>query len=160
MQKLTLEQQQTVADNHNLIYGFIHKRNLDVEEWYDLLAIELCISVMKLDTNKASLTTFFYMRCESLLRKEYTKSKRQKNAHNGHVEILDHKHTSLEDDVESLMDINELFDGEFGEILKLKADGFTQQEIANRLGVTQSYISKVINNIRKEYYKNEQLQND
>lgn len=40
IKKLTPEQSQLAADNHNLIYWFMQKHNLD-EEWYDVLAIGL-----------------------------------------------------------------------------------------------------------------------
>ena len=39
---LTAEQQQLVIENHNLIYDFAKRKNLIIEEYYDILAIGLC----------------------------------------------------------------------------------------------------------------------
>ena len=152
--KLTMEQEKQVSENHNLIYWYGNMRHLDMEEWYGLLAIELCEAVMRHDETKSTISTFFKLRCDNLVAKEWTKSQRQKNAHNGHIELQDHKHQATEDDVAVLMDLDELFDGPFGEMLRLKADGFTQAEIAEVTGVTQSYVSKIINGIKEEYYAN------
>ena len=40
--KLTEEQKKLVEDNHNLIYGYCHRYNLNVEEYYGDLAVTLC----------------------------------------------------------------------------------------------------------------------
>ena len=42
MEKLTLEQKIFVENNHNLIYGFAKKKNLSLDDFYDILAIGLC----------------------------------------------------------------------------------------------------------------------
>ena len=40
--RLTEERRKFVEENHNLIYSFAKKDGIDVEEYYDLLAIGLC----------------------------------------------------------------------------------------------------------------------
>lgn len=149
--KLTEEQRNMVEDNHNLIYGYIRDRCLDIEEWYDLLAIELCKTVMKFDKDKgATLGTYFYLRCDNLLRKEYAKSKTQKNTNAGVYTIEDRYDLQDEVDIEETVELKSWFEGENGNILRMKCDGYTQSEIAETLGVTQSYISKIL---RKEREK-------
>lgn len=39
---LTEEQRKFVSDNHNLIYSYAQKNNLDLDEYYGILAIALC----------------------------------------------------------------------------------------------------------------------
>ena len=39
---MTKEQQKLVEENHGLIYSFLAKHNLPIEEYYDLAAIGLC----------------------------------------------------------------------------------------------------------------------
>lgn len=153
--KLTDNQRAIVSENHSLIYWYANSvRHLDLDDWYDLLAIELCLTVQKFDADKgSSLANYFKVRCDNLVAKEWAKTKLKKNAHNGHVELEDYKHHITDEvDVDFNMDIQNLFEGEFGEILKLKSKGYTQVEIADILGVTQSYISKVLSKLRKEYY--------
>lgn len=63
MAKLTQEQSKLVEENHNLIYGFLHKYNLEYEEWYDLCAIGLINAAMTYKvTNKdnANFSTYAY----------------------------------------------------------------------------------------------------
>ena len=57
---LTEEQKQIVTDNHSLIYGFLNKHNLDVEEYYGLCAIGLCNAVKTLNSQKSKLGTYAY----------------------------------------------------------------------------------------------------
>lgn len=39
---MTEYQKQLVTDNHNLIYRFLQKEKLNMEDWYDLVAIGMC----------------------------------------------------------------------------------------------------------------------
>lgn len=61
-QKFTLsnEQQQLVADNHDLIYSFLHLHNLPVDEWYDIAAIGICQAAYLYNTEKGKFTTYAY----------------------------------------------------------------------------------------------------
>lgn len=151
---LTKEQQDLVADNHNLIYWYIQMKRLDVSEWYDLLAIELCYTVAKFNPEKGSLSNYFKMRCDNLVKKEYSKTQLKKNKGLEPLCYNDELYNSGYDDSGMVLkaDIQSLFDGENGEILRLRAEGYTQSEIAEKLGVTQSYISKIIEKKRREYY--------
>lgn len=153
--RLTKEQQDCVADNHNLIYWYINLKNLDMNEWYDLLAIELCCSVVKYNSEKGSLSNYFKMRADNLVRKEYSKSQLKKNKTAPPLEFFDAVYEShCQDDMVLRCELDTLFTGDNGEIFRMRADGYTQVEIAAHLGVTQSYISKIIDKKRKEFYTN------
>lgn len=39
---MTDEQKQLVEQNHNLIYFYLYRHNLSIEEYYDVAAIGLC----------------------------------------------------------------------------------------------------------------------
>lgn len=101
---------------------------------------------------KGSLATLFKLKCDNAVKTEYLKLQYQKHSHNGHVELEPYKHHDTQEDIDALMDIDALFEGQFGQILKMRSEGYTQAEIADIVGVTQSYVSKVINKVRKEYY--------
>lgn len=49
---LNEEQRELAAQNHNLIYSFAHSHYLDLEEFYDILAIALCIAAREFDPNR------------------------------------------------------------------------------------------------------------
>lgn len=141
-----------VEDNHKLIYWIAIELGLNLDDWYDLLAIELCYTVQKFNPDRGALSNYYKTRCESLVKKEYAKTQAQKNKHNGMVQLTDIQQHTTYDDVEEMVELEEIFSVENGEILRLKASGYTQSEIADRLGVTQSYISKILNKMKKEYY--------
>lgn len=43
---------------------------------------------------------------------------------------------------------------EYGNIIRMKYEGFTQQEIADIVGVSQSYISNLLKKVKLKYYEN------
>lgn len=56
---MTPEQQQLTSENHNLIYGYIHKHGLDYEEWYGEMAWALCRAAQTYDPSRGvSFATF------------------------------------------------------------------------------------------------------
>ena len=158
--RLTEEQQKIVEDNHNLIYWYINYANLDFQEWYDLLAIELCYTVMKHDESKGTLSTYFKLRADGLVYKEYRKSQAQKRFHFD-AEYIDATHSNTGDHLDNRIaiadtetEVHDLFKGEYGEIMKLRYEGYSQTEIAEKLGVSQSYVSKILKKLRDEHVFN------
>lgn len=59
-EQLTLEQRQLVEENHNLIYSYAKKHNLDLERHYDLLAIGLCEAAKSYNKDKGKFPTLAY----------------------------------------------------------------------------------------------------
>ena len=55
---LTEEQKRLVEENHNLIYWYCHKYNLDIEEYYGLFAIELCRAAQLYDPKKSKIANY------------------------------------------------------------------------------------------------------
>lgn len=150
--KLTTEQQKMVEDNHNLIYWYIHSKNLNLDDWYDLLAIELCITAIKYKPERGSFSNYFKLRADGMLSKEYNKAQSIKRKGTT-VEYLDDvvsktRVYNLEDDVI----LNDMMNSKDSHILKMKSEGYTQAEIAEVLDVSQSYISKLLKQVKKEYY--------
>lgn len=66
--RMTPEQQQLAADNHDLIYGFLRMRGLDVDEWYGTAAIGLCKAAITYAPGKCTFATYAYkcMRMEAI----------------------------------------------------------------------------------------------
>ena len=140
---LTNEQSEQVSNNHSLIYWIGNLKRLDLSDWYDLLAIELCYTI-KYDPKASN-----YKRVDNLVKKEYAKTKLQKN-NSGRIYSLDEiSVASTIDDLDMDMDMKDLLDNDATDILRMRAMGYTQTDIAETLGVTQSYISKIIDKKRK-----------
>jgi RNA polymerase sigma factor (sigma-70 family) len=58
MGKLTEEQRQLAADNHDIIYYCLNKNNWRVEDYYDIAAIALCQAAKMYDPQKSQFPTF------------------------------------------------------------------------------------------------------
>lgn len=151
--KLTEEQAEVVEKNHSLIYWYAKLTHLNLDEWYDLLAIELCYSVMQYDPAKGALSSFFKLKADGMVYKEWRKSQTQKRCH-GETEYYDSV-ISGEDSLETSFfeHYGTITGSEDEKIIKLRYDGYTQQEIADMLNVSQSYISIALKRLKNEYRK-------
>ena len=148
---MTDEHKKLVEDNHNLIYWYCNLKHLDVEEYYDLLAIELCKSAVKFNSDKSSFSTFFKVNADNMLINEYVKTKRQKRIHyDGEYEESKNEDVTKTEDILLLLSLEQVLGKEDFYIMRMKIDGLTQNEIAMSLGVSQSYVSQSIKRIRKE----------
>jgi RNA polymerase sigma factor (sigma-70 family) len=147
--RLNDEQKRIVEENHNLIYWIAHSKGLEIDEWYGLLAMELCMSVISYDESKGSLSNYYKIRCDNLVMKEYKKSMRQKRVHNG-LQELNHDYP-IDDNIDYSIHMAELMDNEHADVIKLKLDGYTQNEISDILGISQSKVSKIMKKVRKNY---------
>ena len=146
---LTEEQKLMVEQNHNLIYWYISLSNLDIDEWYDLLAIELCYAVQKYDPERGSLGNYFKLRADDMVYKEYRKRLTQKRKMS-EVQLNENLESDeFVDDLESELDNMDWVNDENREILKLRLQGFSQNEIAEKIGLSQSFVSKELKRIKE-----------
>ncbi len=70
---------QLVEDNHNLIFAFCNKYNLDRSEYYDLAAIGLCKAAMTFDPSLGFRFSTLAYRC---MFNELTREERKKKVRN------------------------------------------------------------------------------
>ena len=54
---MTEYQKQLVIENHNLIYRFLQKEKLNMEDWYDLSAIGMCKAAKTFNEGTYKLST-------------------------------------------------------------------------------------------------------
>ena len=54
---MTDYQKQLVTDNHNLIYRFLQKEKLNMEDWYDLAAIGMCKAAKTFNEGTSKFST-------------------------------------------------------------------------------------------------------
>lgn len=170
--KLTETQKLLAETNHNLIYGFAHRNNLNVDRWYGLLAQSLCEAVLVWDEDVAKLSTLFNTVALNNLINEKRNLKHQcRSANNSTMPILEdidedgeipeygHIPVSLDDNFNKISEIEWLSD-KYGcpeKLVELLIAGKTQMEIAESLNLSQARISQIINQIKTNY---EERQND
>lgn len=174
MGKLNEEETMIVADNHNLIYGFINDTGIDEEEWYGALAITLCEAVKIHDVGRGRLSTLFYSMAHNMVRSDLRDGMAEKRDDKGLLsldyefqgseggtftllDIIDSDNVENTQPIEDMMIVQEkldtLLDGMFGDVVQMRLDGFTQEEVGEELGVSQQYVSVILNKLHEDYYK-------
>lgn len=155
MNKLTKSESKIVEDNHNLIYGFLHSRGLDEDIYYGLIAESLCKSAMIYDRDKGEISTIFYKVANNDLYNEWRRNNFQKRQHGGLVSLETNwieSEYDLEEEVISNSILEELLQSEHGEIIKLRMEGYTQQEIADMLEISQTGVSRILQKVGEKYF--------
>lgn len=161
---LTKEQKELVEKNHKLIYYYIHKNGLSVDEYYDILAIGLCKAALHFDESKGikfATYALFVMRNEHLLNERLKKGKKR----NASVVSLsttikeDHNDITLEDCISGdrdvfdsliLLDIDKILKDEtLIKICKLAFAGYNQREMREYIDLSQSMISRKLKKIER-----------
>ena len=160
---MTEKQKQLAADNHNLIYSFLNKHNLNEEEYYDLAAIGLCKAAKYYKDDVSKFSTYAF-RCmiNTVLNEMKTKNLARRIpeelvgsynnticGENGEeIEFIDILPCDIdfEKDViakamidncmRNLSEKNRL-------VFTLLLDGYTHREIADIIGFHHSNVSKI-----------------
>lgn len=167
MKKLTDDQRRFATENHNLIYKFLAIRNLSVDEFYDIVAIAYVKAVASFDPEKASFSTYAFYVMENEIKHEHRKQIAKSRIGQFSTLSLDsalqntdgdefdfYSLTSdktwehWEDAIETMIVVNSLSDKE-KKMIQLKLLGKDQTEIGEELGLSQSYISRLLRKIKQ-----------
>lgn len=151
-----------MEDNHNLIYSFLAKYRLAIEEHYGLAAIGLCKAGITYKGDKSKFSTYAYkcmfnsVMCE--LRKELSTKRLPKHKilyYQAELEHNDGKNASLLDFIPSNEDVenntlSKVLLDEYAKTLSdrdkrmlvLLSDGYKQREISKIVGCSQPQVSR------------------
>lgn len=178
MNGLNYEQQQLVEQNHNLIYSFAHLRKVNLEEYYDVLAIGLCKAALVYDENRATFSTLAY-KCMSneynkIIKKQTPKRKIPDNLLSSLDEVIsvseeDGSETTLYDcikkDIFPIPDestitnnmiknfYNHKLTKQEQKVFRLLVQDITQIEISKIMSLTRQRISAIIGKIKEKWMK-------
>lgn len=75
---MTTEERKIAEENHNLIFAFLERHHLPVEEYYDLAAIGLCYAAVAYNPNRGNFSTLAYQCMYHEICKQMTAEKRAK----------------------------------------------------------------------------------
>ena len=162
---MTEKQKKLVEDNHNLIYFMIHKYNLDVEEYYDIFALSLCKAAINYDVNKGyAFSTYAASAMKGDYLHNIRKGKAQcrsgtcvsidevvydNNSDGSSITLEDTLSNGLDAFDESIsLDFTKLND-RLRKILWLSYIGYTQCEIADIIGVSQTQVNRDLKKAKK-----------
>ena len=160
------QQKKLVEKNHNLIYHTLNKYKLNQEEYYDILAIGLCKAAIAFDPKRSKFSTFAVqvMYNEFLQHDRIENAKKRKENKNTlslNFRIKDPKNESrtcefgdlLTDGREPFMEVIHMYLPDIltkRELLacQLSYDGYSQTQIGEKLGVSQSHASRLLKKAR------------
>lgn len=162
---MTEQQKQLATDNHNLIYSFLTKYNLDAEEYYDLAAIGLCQAAKSYKDGIARFSTYAYRCMFNLLSKEWKRKQNVGVIPEHLISSYNSKVTNEGDEVvEYLEYIPSDFDLEHAILLKVSVElsieklklskrdlmifellktGYTHTEIGRMIGCDRSTVTRI-----------------
>lgn len=168
---MTDEQKQLVADNHNLIYSFLKKYRLNIEEWYDVAAIGLCNAAINYNGSLSAFATYAYTCMYSEFAKAYKFQHRKRCIPNDCITYYEHSlkgednkdityldvipsDENIEDEAIMRLDVNDtiskLSDRE-KQVVALLDSGYTQSKIAEIVGCSRQNISDIKIRLRKRF---------
>lgn len=172
---MTEEQRKLAEDNHNLIYDFIHKNGLNVDDYYDIFAIGLCKAAINYDSTKGEFSTLafecmrnYFKNHLGYINKKGAIPQNQLMSYNAClVDVLDGE--ADESFINSVIlgsefDVSEFVIGDIIHfqflnllkdrervIVKLLESGLNQRQIAEKINVSQQIVSFNVKNIRKKW---------
>ena len=172
MMYLSAEQRKLVEDNHNLIYGFIHRHNLPVDEYYGVLAIGLCKAAHNFKIGKCTFGTYAeYMFKHELYVARYYDNKQPKTVNTiviqadsedegNEFNLLD-KVAVTEDTKDTVCDevvkdiIIEEFKSKLPDIKRKIFDLLIQEkkkkDIAEICGISKGRLSQIVTSIKNDF---------
>lgn len=172
MKALTKEQEVLVEDNHNLIYGYLHKNNLRFDDYYDVAAIGLCCASLNYEPSKGEFSTYAY-KCMSNEVGNYIRSNINGKTKIPEDEItsydviledgsettvnrIDSSNSNIEEDIIVGIDylsFVSLLNNKEQLIVQSLQNGLKQCQIARELECSQQNISLIVKRIKEKWLK-------
>ena len=177
MNCLSAEQQKLVEKNHNLIYGFATSKQINLDEFYDVLAIGLCKAALNFDEKKGTFSTYAYMCMTNEIRLLKRKESLQRTIPKYMIDSLDYTYTSEKDNNETTMQemlikdvfpapdekvitsimFNNFYNNKLNDreknIVNLLSEGKKQSDIGIIMFLTQPQVSRIIKGIKTKWVK-------
>lgn len=169
--RLTEGQSKMVEENHNLIYGYLSKNNLNIDDYYDLAAIGLCKAAIHYDPNRSKFSTLAYT-CMGNEIKGYLQSLNKKSfipeklMCSYDISLYEEDESFVNKSLKSSFDVNrivikKIYFWKFFEtlterekfIIKCFENDLDRKEIASKLNISLSLISRNIKGIKIKWIK-------
>lgn len=160
---MTAEATVLVEENHNLIYGYLHRMRLSIEEYYDLAAIGLCKAANSFDISAGYKFSTYAYKC---MNNEVLRQIQKENRHITPLLVLNDdkaplhlflsSHITTIEDIITITRLKEIIAGlppQKQEIVRLTLTGLNQREIAERLHISQASVSRLLGIVRTELTK-------
>lgn len=169
MKRLNKQQRKLVEKNHGLIYSFLIKNKLPQDEYYDVAAIGICKAALCYDPRKGMFSTLAYKAMSSEVYHKIRDERRKKDIPQSLMSSYDvlfntdnAENVSLVDVIESDVDVEaqclskmsvesffQSLDSISLTILRMRQQGCIQQEIGDRVNLSQMQISRKLSKMKE-----------
>lgn len=157
-----------------MIYSFLYKYHLDVEEWYDIAAIGLCKAANTYNNDKSRFSTYAYKCMYTTIIMEKRKENAMRTIPQNQIVYYENQvnesskdndtstflnYIPSKQDIEnetisalSLENIENELVGNKKKVFLLLREGYTQCEISKIIGISKQRVSKIKQEITEKYY--------
>lgn len=168
---LNEEQRKIAEENHGLIYSFMHYKHLN-EDWYGLLAEAYCKAIETYNGDYGSLSNYVYTCMGNKMKTQFMLDSRPKSKLDESIAYFSlDKETKIGDEKcpmsdvtgendetlndiylkELIVELRDILTNKELEIFDLLMNGFTKQEIWEKLNITRQWYHHCLRNIKKKY---------
>jgi RNA polymerase sigma factor (sigma-70 family) len=154
---MTTDQRELAEQNHNLIYHVLNRYGWPIDEYYDVAAIALCEAAIRYDPDYG--VKFSTYACQTIKGKLLQELRKQRPVISLDEPITEDESITIGDTIPYHQDMKEGyldFLARFtkltkpqADIIKLKAAGYSQADIARFFGVSEQYVSYIVKTIRR-----------
>lgn len=157
-----------------MIYSFLYKYHLDVEEWYDIAAVGLCKAANTYNNDKSEFSTYAYKCMYTTIIMEKRKENAMRTIPQNQIVYYENQvnesskdndtstflnYIPSKQDIEnetisalSLENIENELVGNKKKVFLLLREGYTQCEISKIIGISKQRVSKIKQEITEKYY--------
>lgn len=155
---LTTEQQQFAAQNHNLIYAFLHDKGCDVGECYGAAALGLLRATQRYLTQprlrRYAFATIAWQAMGREIAQSFRAEMRQKDAERRYLESLRARPPNFDSELEAQLSLHDLFVGASEEqhrLALLRLLGYSVPEAAQAQGMDVKRARRLLKELRNDY---------
>lgn len=153
-----MDRDKFIMENHNLIYSFAKRNHLDLEEYYDLLAIALIKAVdnYKEETG-VKFSTYAYIIMRNHVSTNITKRKRDSLGYASSLDNLVCEDTNFidiipnEEETKEIVLIPKHLTNKEKEVLNYYLQGHTQREISKFMGIHLVRVREIYTSLKYKF---------
>lgn len=160
---LTPQQQAYAEEHHNLIYSFLKRYRFNIDEWYGVAALGFCKAVVRFEpSRKKAFSSFAYTVMLNDVRQVMRKERNAPQTVS--IEAPLGGDLRIEDTLGYEQDftipvtakllkqyIATVHPHQHRKIFLLSIEGWKQREIADEMGFSQSYVSRILSRVRRGF---------
>lgn len=163
MERLTEKQRTLVEKNHGLIFAYLRRHALSMDDYYDICALGLCQAAQTYSPERGKFTTLAFSCMKHEIIRSFREVKREPPTVSVETIVSEDQKLCLLD----LLGVNQDFSGADAEaeikallpkltpreayVLRALIEGETQRQIAETLGVSRQAVNRHVKEIQKIY---------